>query len=326
MPLLNTFFQNSIFVLLFICLLTIIFAFRNKKSKTRYNQSEATDKEFHQLEEKLRHLQDENTSLEEKLRHLQTDNTSLKKELQRLNSLEQENQRLNKVIAEKNENSRKWAQKKKDEKEAAAAAEREVRNNLSRYYYRDDTLMNKSESFLFFYITQSLDEIFLNRKGRDYYYLFPQASIFSFIKQTKNFPKHVIGVGGKNIDFVLCHCQYSDKATFFKYEPILMIEIDGPHHFEKTYETQDFQQTQESDRLKNNVAYKMNIPLLRYRLNDGEASKADKAGIHTALCKFFSDHNAKQTEYIYYYDQNGALSKNQYYNPPWKPKKKTDQH
>lgn len=324
MPLLNTFFQYSIFVLLFICLLTIIFAFRNKKSKTQYNRSEGTDKEFHQLEEKLLNLQDENTSLEEKLRHLQTENTLLKKELQRLNSLEQENQHLNKVIAERNEKSRKWKQKKEDEETATEAAEREVRNNLSRYYYRDDTLMNKSESLLFFYITQSLDEI-LNRKNHAYYYLFPQASIFSFIKSTKDIPKNVNAIGGKNVDFVLCHRQYSDNAEFFKYDPILMIEIDGPHHFEKTYEKQDFQQTQKSDSLKNNVAYEMNIPLLRYRLNDGEASKADKAGIHTALCKFFSDHNAKQTEHIYYYDQKGALSKNQYYNPPNKPNwKKTD--
>lgn len=326
MPLLNTFFQYSIFVLLFICLLTIIFAFRNKKSKTQYNRSEGTDKEFHQLEEKLLNLQDENTSLEEKLRHLQTENTLLKKELQRLNSLEQENQHLNKVIAERNEKSRKWKQKKEDEEAAAEAAEKEVWNNLSQNYKTKLTLMNRPESRMFFYITESIKKI-SNSKDQDFYILFPQVNLYAFIDQNPNLSisedksELLLKVlGGKNVDFILCYCHSdhypSDTFNFYFYTPILMVEIDGPGHFYPIHSS--YQKTRKNDQLKNTLANELKLPLLRYRLRlpKGNIEATDKAGIHTALRRFFSDYNTKQTESIYYYDQNGALSKNQYYNPP----------
>lgn len=281
MPLINAFFQNSIFILLIICLLTLIFVFRYKKPESSNRRSETADAELHRLKEKLRHLQAENNEL--------------KKELQNLSD----------VIDTRDENSRKWAQRR--------AAEEEVRNNLSQYYYIRKSLMNKPESRMFFYINESIKKLSGNQ-AQDLF-LFPQVNIYAFIDNiSKNEEKLLLKVlGGKNVDFILCQRCYDE---YYLYKPILMIEIDGAGHFYPIYNS--YQKTRENDQLKNTLANELKLPLIRYRLRlpKGNIEKADKAGIHTALCKFFSDRDTKQTEYIYYYDQNGALSKNQYYNPP----------
>ena len=179
--------------------------------------------------------------------------------------------------------------------------------------------MNKPESRMFFYINESIKNLLIN-KEQDYYILFPQVSLHAFIKHNTSVSKNEAErlqkvLGGKNVDFILCHC-YCDHYFYF-YEPILMIEIDGPAHFYPIYED-NFPKTKENDHLKNNFANDLELSLLRYRLLDGKISSADKAGIDTALKEFFSDYNESRPQCIYYYDKSGCLSEHQYYNPPKK--------
>lgn len=306
MPLLNDFLQYSIIILIGICLLTLIFFYR-KNHKSYKEQSNA-----------------QNQALYASLQRLKNE---LRIALAEKDSLETENQRLIHELEEikhaNNEKYNNWRQKKDIED----AVENEIRNHPSEYYYINNTLMNKSESRMFFYINESIKNL-LSDKEQDYYILFPQVSLHAFIKQNASISKSEAEqltkiLGGKNVDFILCH-RYYDHYFYF-YEPILMIEIDGPAHFYPIYEN-SFTKTQENDQLKDNLANDLDLSLLRYRLLDRNISKADKTGINTALQKFFSDYNAKQTKSIYYYDQNGSLSKNQYYNPPNKPniEKRTD--
>lgn len=284
-----------------------IFALRNRhqKSEPRDRKSDAQDKE---LRNKL-------LQLEYELLNTRSAYDKLKKE----------NQRLNDVIAEKKyaqkEKSDRWRQHNMAEEAAEETAEEKIRNHLSRYYHINDTLMNKSESRMFFYINESINNL-LNEKDRDFYILFPQVSLHAFINRIESVSKTEEDLlskilGGKNVDFVLCHRNYnhypSRSDMFYFYTPILMIEIDGPAHFKETYSKERLQKTQENDRLKNHLAINLNLPLLRYRLSDGKISSADKTGINTALRKFFSDHSVGQTDPIYYCDRSGFLRNDQYY-------------
>lgn len=305
MLLLNVFFHYSIFILIGICLLTLFFN-SNKNPRTYQEQSNTQ-------EQALR------ASLERLEKELL--NTLAEKD-----TLAQENQRLvheleaNKHAA--NEKYEIWRQNKSKE----AVVEEEIKKCPSKYYKVKLTLMNKPESRMFYYINESIKQL-SNIKDEGYYILFPQVNLFSFFgtkanasiskKELELLPKVL---GGKNIDFVLCYCHYdhypSDDFNFYCYTPILMIEIDGPGHFhpiDTNY--QNYKRTCENDQLKNTLADELKLPLLRYRLLDGKIRKADKSGINAALRKFFSDYNADQTESIYYYEQKGVLSKNQYYNP-----------
>lgn len=305
MALLNDFFQYSIFVLVGICLLTLIFLGKNKNHKSSYMKqanAQNSDALLQQLKNELQ------SALAEKV------------------SLEKENQRLLHELEEiKHTNNKKfnnWRQNKNNE----AIIEAEIRKCPSKYYKTKLTLMNRPESRMFFYITESIKKI-SNSKDQDFYILFPQVNLYAFIDQNPNLSisedksELLLKVlGGKNVDFILCYCHSdhypSDTFNFYFYTPILMVEIDGPGHFYPIHSS--YQKTRKNDQLKNTLANELKLPLLRYRLRlpKGNIEATDKAGIHTALRRFFSDYNAKQTESIYYYDQNGALSKNQYYNPP----------
>lgn len=296
MPLLNDFLQYSIIILMGICLLTLIFINRKKNLRSK-RQSDT------QIEELRASLQ----RLENELHNAQIANKLLARTNQQLSHKLAENDSENK------EKLNNWRQKKDIEE----AVENEIRNHPSEYYYINNTMMNKPESRMFFYINESIKNL-LGGKEQDYYILFPQVSLHAFIKQNASVSKNEAEqlkkiLGGKNVDFILCH-RYYDHYFYF-YEPILMIEIDGPAHFYPIYED-SFAKTQENDQLKNNLANDLDLSLLRYRLLDGNISKADKTGINTALQKFFSDYNENQTEYIYYYDKSGCLSEHQYYNPP----------
>lgn len=215
-----------------------------------------------------------------------------------------------------NEKSLNWKKRKNIEE----ALNKKIRCNPSDYYNKKKNLMTDVETDMFFFINNAINDI--KKEMSQYFFLFPQVNLYAFInqrenkkntKETKNRLLHILG--GKHVDFILCHKHKDINGKKFIYEPILMIEIDDSSHFSSyRYGKESYNRTKENDSLKNKLATELKLHLLRYRLTDGKISETDKYSIHTAFEKFFSEYKNKETEFLYYYDKNGFMSESAYYN------------
>ena len=257
------------------------------------------------LHKKKKSLTCRSRQLEEKNSKLLEENNKLYSQIQALtNKLDAAQKVLEKNDFRKN----KYFQEKQNTKEA----QEEMLNNLSEYFHIKETIISQSEAEMFYFLTTALDKV-LSPKERRYYYLFPQVSLYAFTAQedslTDEQKKLCLSIlGGKHSDFIICHRDY------YKYVPVLIVELDDISHFSDKYGKDSFSKTQINDRFKNNLSISLELPLLRYRLSNGRLSDADKNAINDALCKIFYDYHNGISGQIYYYSASGVLTKEQYYN------------
>lgn len=173
-------------------------------------------------------------------------------------------------------------------------------NQPSIFYSKKNSCMNSNESRMLFYISQALDD--LHPTDCSSFYIFPQVSLHAFINirddltagQKTAAQKYLLP---KNVDFLICQCskhniRQNNNQTFsyYKYTPVLVIEIDGSSHFSpKRYGNKAFHYQQLSDNFKNNLFHDLNIPLLRYKLTNDTVRREDFKQLKYQLQKVLSE-------------------------------------
>lgn len=176
-------------------------------------------------------------------------------------------------------------------------------HSINRFYWKKNSCMTPNESLMFFYLNCALDEL-LPSKIRKYYYIFPQISLYSFIsipQQSLSKAEHSAALRSllsKNFDFIICHCIWKQQGTkkpddqasfFYAYTPIIAIELDGSSHFDATkYGEENFARQKRNDEFKNALTAQLDLPLIRYTLNNDKVTQQDRANIKEILSKHLS--------------------------------------
>lgn len=185
------------------------------------------------------------------------------------------------------------ALQKKQQETNRIAIEESLTQTPSKFYFPKPSCMNSSESRMFFYINNALDDFFPNKDDRKLYFVFPQVCLYAFIGVHKlpNFHYDIASRNywAKSIDYVICMdniqpCQFepdrSKGYTYHAYTPILLIELDGQSHFSsEAYGTNDFVRQKKNDAFKNALFEGLNIPFIRYPLESGKIRAYDANGI-----------------------------------------------
>lgn len=203
--------------------------------------------------------------------------------LNRLNKLRKLKSELKKknLEIENQQNEIKQLQEEKIQGEAQKAnysqREADIENEIllfpENYYYLKYSCMNHNESRMFYYINCALDEL-ISPNQRGNYYVFPQVSLHSFIGIHKrvqiNFLLNKLArrnMVAKNVDFVLCK-RMREESGYFIYKPILLIELDGSSHYSASYGNKILLNQQASDKFKDMLTDSLNLPLIRYRIDE----------------------------------------------------------
>ena len=166
----------------------------------------------------------------------------------------------------------------------------DVYNSPSKYYYFTKSCMNANESLMYYYINYILKEI-LPASEFSNYYIFPQVSIYSFIKVHSSLEQDESEYASRNywaksIDFVICYCHKTDRQ--YLYTPVLLMELDGSSHFSSAkYGTKTFRRQQENDRFKDSLFSDLNIPLIRFQIPDNHLTRKDLPRLRLLLSKYF---------------------------------------
>lgn len=166
----------------------------------------------------------------------------------------------------------------------------DVYNSPSKYYYFTKSCMNANESLMYYYINYILKEI-LPASEFSNYYIFPQVSIYSFIKVHSSLEQDESEYASRNywaksIDFVICYCHKADRQ--YLYTPVLLMELDGSSHFSSAkYGTKTFRRQQENDRFKDSLFSDLNIPLIRFQIPDNHLTRKDLPRLRLLLSKYF---------------------------------------
>lgn len=143
--------------------------------------------------------------------------------------------------------------------------------------------MNHNEARMFYYIQEALRELIPQDEIRKNYYIFPQVSLYSFIK-IRNLSPIAEKIARRNyitksIDFVICHCQKMISPSGYNdyyYVPIVLIELDGNSHSSpNAYGERAFAQQKNSDNFKNTLFDDLGIPFIRYQLSNNKIYAKD---------------------------------------------------
>lgn len=182
------------------------------------------------------------------------------------------------------------AEAKQNKADEWNAAKEELYNNLSQFYTKKESCMNINESRMFYYINSALDALIPDPEERKTFWVFPQVSLYSFVKLLNGTPSASYNIArssyiAKSIDFVICHCNkkfyapfHSDKKAYYyyAYNPILLIELDGTSHSSSTpYGEKAFQRQQENDQFKDMLTDSLHLNLIRYTLSSGQIRAED---------------------------------------------------
>lgn len=166
----------------------------------------------------------------------------------------------------------------------------DVYNSPSKYYYFTKSCMNANESLMYYYINYILKEI-LPASEFPNYYIFPQVSIYSFIKVHSSLEQDESEYASRNywaksIDFVICYCHKADRQ--YLYTPVLLMELDGSSHFSSSkYGAKNFRRQQENDRFKDSLFSNLDIPLIRFQIPDNHLTRKDLPRLRQLLSEYF---------------------------------------
>lgn len=175
--------------------------------------------------------------------------------------------------------------------------ENEIQINIEEYpenYYKlKSSCMNKNESRIFYYLNCALDEFLPTKYERENYFVFPQVSIHAFIHALPYIKAEAMldniasrNIVEKNVDFVICQRYKEDEYYLFK--PFLLIEVDGSSHYMSKYGEKAFERQQNSDAFKDKLFASLNIPLIRYKMEQDRITRADRDKIKQELSYYFN--------------------------------------
>lgn len=172
--------------------------------------------------------------------------------------------------------------------------ESQLLEDPSHFFWKKDSCMTPNESRMFYYINCALDELLPPEKRR-YFQVFPQVSLYSFIGiKSKSLLDDELNAArryflSKNADFVICRYSWKKQYNsgnnkmdyqFCAYTPVLVIELDGHSHSSaEKYGEEQLLRQQKSDAFKDALGEGLNIPLIRYTLENDKISKQDRMKI-----------------------------------------------
>lgn len=212
-----------------------------------------------------------------------------------LNQLKKDYALLENVLEKKKNAKKDFDKKKQDDQNVRDAIEDALNTSPASFYTLKESCMNPNESRMFHYINEALDKLITNPDERKLYYVFPQVCLYSFVnispglkdtlrEATKN--KYI----RKSIDYVICKSNKKyypanwsrshPDYTYYAFMPILLIELDGLSHSSSSQYGEDaFQRQQQNDKFKDDLFKGLNVPLIRYQLEQPYIQKSDASKV-----------------------------------------------
>lgn len=211
--------------------------------------------------------------------------------LDNIDSLLAENQNLQNILDKKAEATSFYIQNQERIAAEDALYTANLLSSPSEFFLQKNSCMTHNESRMFYYINVALTELIPNSNERKNYYVFPQVSLYSFIK-IRNLSSIAERIARrtyitKSIDFVICQCQKLTSSSGYSdyyYVPIVLIELDGKSHSSPdAYGNRAFDQQTKSDQFKNVLFEDLGIPFIRYQLSNNQIYAKDASLIKQKL-------------------------------------------
>lgn len=270
---------------------------KKKLNDTKYYLNKQTDLN-NTLSHKLFQLSDEKNSYSDILHPLLDENKKLTTENRKLaNDLDEILKKYNQQTADiqkekmyKEQKHLKFQEQKIIKEEEKKAQQKKINDHIiladEKLKYtpeqiiclRQKVFMNEEESRKFYHICEEFKSPdYLQKYNTKQIYIFSQVALHSIFDITKTgeelneiieyeyTKKYYLS---KSVDFLVCATYYHNEKRYVEYKPILGIEIDGKYH-ERT-------DVQKRDEIKEQLFKAVNIPLLRFPL---EENKFDKEAI-----------------------------------------------